>query len=108
VEVLEDDEQRLLARFPEQEPLDGVERVLPALRGLQAAPGRVVHGHVEQREKLPTEACVGGVLVLASGTLHAGPPSYGPGRWRESSPPRQKRSRSLPFSFTIRFGRSGG
>jgi hypothetical protein len=51
VEVLEDHEQRLLARFPQQEPLDGVERVLPALRRLEAAPGRVVDGHVDQRQE---------------------------------------------------------
>jgi hypothetical protein len=51
VEVLEDHQQRLLARFPEQEPLDGVERALPALRRLEAAPGRVVDGHVEQRQE---------------------------------------------------------
>jgi hypothetical protein len=51
VEVLEDHEERLLARFPKQQALDGVERALaPRGRG-ERLPRGVVHGHVEQGQQ---------------------------------------------------------
>jgi len=51
VEVLEDQEERLLSRFPQQQPLDGVERLLAALSRVERSPRGVVHGYVEQGQQ---------------------------------------------------------
>ena len=48
VEILEDQEERLFLRFPEQQPLHGVERALASLARVERLPRGVVHGHVEQ------------------------------------------------------------
>jgi hypothetical protein len=51
VEILEDQEEGLLARFPEQQPLHGVECALSTLPRVERLPRLVVHGHVEQGQQ---------------------------------------------------------
>ena len=41
----------MLLRFPQQQPLHGVERALAALRRVERLPRGVVHGHVEQGQQ---------------------------------------------------------
>jgi hypothetical protein len=48
VEILEDQQERLLARFSKQQSLHGVQRALARVDGL---PGGVVHGHVQQGQQ---------------------------------------------------------
>jgi len=51
VEVLADQGERLLARFPQQQPLHGVECVLTPLRRVEREPRGVVHRHVEESQQ---------------------------------------------------------
>jgi hypothetical protein len=51
VEVLEDQEEGLLARFSQQQPLDPVEGELAALARVERAPRGIVDRHVEQRQQ---------------------------------------------------------
>src|SRR6266850_1992266 len=51
VEVLEDHEERLLARFSQQQPLHGVERELATLSRVEGPPRSIVHGDVEQGQQ---------------------------------------------------------
>src|SRR4029453_11936638 len=51
VEILEDQEEGLLAGFPEQQPPYGVERALAALARVKGLPRGIVHGHVEQGQQ---------------------------------------------------------
>ncbi len=51
VEVLEDHEERLDLALPEQEPLDGVERPLAALAGIERLPHGVLDGYIEERQQ---------------------------------------------------------
>jgi hypothetical protein len=51
VEILEDQEEGLLARLPQQESLDGVEGALATLPRVEGLPRGVVHGHVEQGQQ---------------------------------------------------------
>ena len=51
VKVLEDEEQRLHLALTEQQALDGLERSLAALRGIEGLPAELFHGDVEQGEE---------------------------------------------------------
>ncbi len=48
MEVLENQKQRLLSRFPQQQPPHSVERALATVGGIERPPLSVVHGHVEE------------------------------------------------------------
>ena len=50
VEILEDHQQRLELALPEDHPLDGIQRALPALRWIEPQPLGVLDRHVEQRQ----------------------------------------------------------
>ena len=50
MQILEDQQQGLHLAFPDQQTLDGLQGVSPALRGIQSLPGGVLHRHVEQGE----------------------------------------------------------
>lgn len=51
MEILEDQQERLLARFSKQQSLQGVQRALAALARVDGLPGGVVHGHVQQGQQ---------------------------------------------------------
>ena len=51
VEILEDQEERLLARLPHHQSLYGVEGALAPLWRVQGAPRSIVDGHVEQGQE---------------------------------------------------------
>ena len=51
VEVLDDEEQRLLSRLAQQEPSHRVQCALPSLHRAESPPLAVVHRHVDQRQE---------------------------------------------------------
>ena len=51
VQVLDEQEQRALARFPQQQPFHRVEGALAPLRRLQPLPRGVLPRHLEQGEQ---------------------------------------------------------
>jgi hypothetical protein len=51
VEVFEHEQERLDPRLAHERAPGRLERRLPPLRGIEALPSRIVHGHVEQREQ---------------------------------------------------------
>jgi hypothetical protein len=51
VEILEDQEEGLLARFPQQQPPHGVKCLLATLSRVEGLPCGIVHGHVEQSQQ---------------------------------------------------------
>jgi hypothetical protein len=51
MQVLDEQEQGALARFPQQQPFHGVERALAPLRRLERLPRGVVLRHLEQGEQ---------------------------------------------------------
>jgi hypothetical protein len=51
VEILEHDEERLHLAFPEEQPLDAIERVLTTLRRLQVLPLGILNGDVQEPEE---------------------------------------------------------
>src|SRR5215831_20494941 len=51
MEILEDQDKGLLSRFPEQQPLHGVQRLLAPRHGIERSPRDVLHRHVEQGQQ---------------------------------------------------------
>src|SRR5262249_3436701 len=51
VKILEHEEQRLSLALTNQEPLDGIDGALTALRRIESAPQAVVNRHIKQREE---------------------------------------------------------
>src|SRR4030095_7264740 len=51
MQILEDDQERLDLAFPQQQALDGIERLLAPLEGIEGLPGHLVHGYIEQRQE---------------------------------------------------------
>ena len=51
MEVFEHEQERLDPRLAHERAPGRLERRLPPLRGIEALPSRIVHGHVEQREQ---------------------------------------------------------
>ena len=51
MQILEDQKQRLNLTFPEQQPLNGVERSLTALSGIERFPRCISGGYVQQGEQ---------------------------------------------------------
>ena len=50
MEILEEHKQRLNLAFPKQQPLDGLEGPLPALRRVEGGPRGIVDGDIQQRQ----------------------------------------------------------
>jgi len=51
VEVLENQQKRLLTRFAQQQLPNGIKRATAALRRIESFPSCVVYGHVEQAQE---------------------------------------------------------
>ena len=51
VEILEDEEDGLVVTLPQEQALDGVERALPALGGIEPLPLGVLDGHLEEGQQ---------------------------------------------------------
>ena len=51
VQVLDEQQERLDLALPEQQALHGVQRPLPALRGIEPPPRLILHRDVEEREQ---------------------------------------------------------
>jgi len=51
MEILEDQEEGLLSRFPQQQPLHRVVRELATVAGLETVPSGIVVRHVEQSQQ---------------------------------------------------------
>ena len=51
VQVLDEQHERLDLALPQQQPLHGVQRPLPALRGIEPPPRRILHRNLQEREQ---------------------------------------------------------